>query len=378
MAVKTLRLNLSEASKFSSDITGNSDRVIQKWALEFLLSYSLDEDNLDESFFSNNRGKHNKVENSLVTQEDFIDEARQFIRENANKRGQPNLTCKDFAGWVSNKWQVDIAEETARRWMHKLGFEQKRIGKSVYFDGHERDDIVEARQEYLKTLEESDLRAYGSSTVLQQGEKALIRLYHDESIYYVNACQTFYWNDGTNTSLKQKSLGQAIMVSDFIEEVDGFLKFGNLEARELLEHQKDSYFDNDKFVNQVLKAVDIFNAKYPNAQGLFIFDNAPSHCNLPNDALNVSKMNVGSGGRQPVTRNTYFHGKQQMMTLLNGQPKGMRMVLEERGIRTNGINASRMREELLKFDDFKRTITYSEGEDREYGSFVLVPPKIPL
>ena len=144
------------------------------------------------------------------------------------------------------------------------------------------------------------------------------------------------------------------------------------------QHQKDGYFDNDEFVNQVFKAVDIFNAKYPNAQGLFIFDNAPSHCNLPNDALNVSKMNVGSGGRQPVTRNTYFHGKQQMMTLLNGQPKGMRMVLEERGIRTNGINASRMREELLKFDDFKRTITYSEGEDREYGSFVLVPPKIPL
>ena len=82
-----------------------------------------------------------------MTQEDIIDEARQFVRENANKKGQRYLTCKDFAGWVSNKWQVDIAEGTARIWMHKLGFEQKRIGKSVYFDGHERDDIVEARQE---------------------------------------------------------------------------------------------------------------------------------------------------------------------------------------------------------------------------------------
>ena len=166
--------------------------------------------------------------------------------------------------------------------------------------------------------------------------------------------------------LKQKSLGQAIMVSDFIEEVDGLLKFSNLEASELLEHQKDGYFDNNKFLNQVLKAVNIFNAKYPNAQGLLIFDNATSHCKLLNDALNVSKMNVGSGGRQPAMRNTYFHGKQQM-TLQNGQPKGMRMVLEERGIRTDGINASRMREELLKSDDFKGPSPIVKGKIQSMG-----------
>ena len=57
------------------------------------------------------------------------------------------------------------------------------------------------------------------------------------------------------------------MVSDFIEEVDGLLKFGNLEASELLEHQKDGYFDNNKSLNQVLKAVNIFNAKYQMPKG---------------------------------------------------------------------------------------------------------------
>ena len=32
-----------------------------------------------------------------------------------------------------------------------------------------------------------------------------------------------HWTDGTVQALKQKSLGQAIMVSDFVEEVGGFL-----------------------------------------------------------------------------------------------------------------------------------------------------------
>ena len=53
---------------------------------------------------------------------------------------------------------------------------------------------------------------------LYSGEKPLIQMHHDESTFYANADQTKYWNDGTINILKQKSLGQAIMVSDFIEE----------------------------------------------------------------------------------------------------------------------------------------------------------------
>ena len=77
-------------------------------------------------------------------------------------------------------------------------------------------------------------------------------------------------------------------------------------------------------------------------------------------------MNVGSGGRQPAMRNTYIHEKQPM-TLQNGQPKGMRMVLEERGIRTDGINASWMREELLKTDEFKGPSPIVKGKIQSMG-----------
>ena len=64
----------------------------------------------------------------------------------------------------------------------------------------------------------------------------VIRIYHDESTYYANADQSFHWTDGTKQVLKQKSLGQAIMVSDFVEEVGGMLECDGEKATFLLEH----------------------------------------------------------------------------------------------------------------------------------------------
>ena len=98
----------------------------------------------------------------------------------------------------------------------------------------------------------------------------MIHIHHDESTFFSNADQKCYWADGSTNVLKQKSLGQSIMVSDFIEEsgTDYLSNDGN-EARLLLETQADGYFDNDKLLVQVGKAIDIFESKHPHAQGLF-------------------------------------------------------------------------------------------------------------
>ena len=55
---------------------------------------------------------------------------------------------------------------------------------------------------------------------------------------------------------------------------------------------------------QIHKAVTLFERKYPAAQGLFIFDHAPSHMKCPDDALNTDKMNVKDGNKQPFMRDT--------------------------------------------------------------------------
>ena len=86
------------------------------------------------------------------------------------------------------------------------------------------------------------------------------------------------------------------MVSDFIEERSGdYLHHDNKRARILLETQTDGYFESFKFLDQVDSGLNIFEAKYPNAQGLFLFDNVPK---CPDVALKVENMNVrpGRGG----------------------------------------------------------------------------------
>ena len=50
-----------------------------------------------------------------------------------------------------------------------------------------------------------------------------IRVYHDKSLYYAISLQNIFWSDETMQPIRQKSLGGSIMVSDFMEEHDGFL-----------------------------------------------------------------------------------------------------------------------------------------------------------
>ena len=66
--------------------------------------------------------------------------------------------------------------------------------------------------------------------------------------------------------------------------------------RVLLETSREGYFTNENLLQQVEKTADIFERVQPNATGIFMFDNAPSHCKMANDALNVNKMNVGQRG----------------------------------------------------------------------------------
>lgn len=94
----------------------------------------------------------------------------------------------------------------------------------------------------------------------------------------------------------------------------------------------------------------MFEKKYPMAQGMFIFDNAPSHVKKPEDALNPERMNVRDGGKQPFMQDTEWNGEVQEMVTDDGLQKGMKTVLEERGVDTRGMNASKMRQQLMEFE----------------------------
>jgi len=48
----------------------------------------------------------------------------------------------------------EISEKTADRWLRKLGYQPRVYKKGIYYDGHEREDVIAYRAKYLKVLEE--------------------------------------------------------------------------------------------------------------------------------------------------------------------------------------------------------------------------------
>ena len=95
-----------------------------------------------------------------------------------------------------------------------------------------------------------------------------------------------------------------------------------------------------RFMAQIRRAAEIAEIKYSKEQGwrfCCVFDNSSCHNAMAEDALNVNSMNVKPGGAKKILRDTTYNGKAQRMYYISGGQKvakGMKRVLEERGIST--------------------------------------------
>ncbi len=240
--------------------TGFNDQVVRGWAKEIYADFfgvvtSLENvtDEILDMQLESERGKHPKLV-SLMSDENFQADVRKFVQENSNVKGRPNLTLQDVVTWLHETHHVEVCKSNVSLWLHEMGFSYHQHTKGVYFDGHEREDVVADRKAYLDTLQSlgSHMWTFNSPSP-DPAIHPVIRIYHDETTYYANAYQSFHWTDGSNQVLKQKSLGQAIMVSDFVEEVGGMLECDGEKATLFLEHQSEDYFTNDMLISQVLQ-----------------------------------------------------------------------------------------------------------------------------
>ena len=193
-----------------------------------------------------------------------------YIRSNACKKGEPNLTTVN--GLIKNTTKVYLLRLQVDGSTHLdlVKFIIKRV--SILMD-KERQDVIQHRREFVSTLFELDkitITADNLHPVCPANVRPLIRVVHDESTFYANCDQSYYWGDSQTSVLKQKSLGKSIMVYDFIDECDGYLEFNGNKARVMIEVHKDGYFNNNSLMIQVENAVKIFEAKYPHARGLLI------------------------------------------------------------------------------------------------------------
>ena len=175
-------------------------------------------------------------------------------------------------------------------------------------------------------------------------------IFHDESTSQANDEENWMWGEHGQCVLKPKSCGSGIMVSDFIDEHNGYLRLTDeeyiqavdkvdglqREARAFLEYGKEheGYWTAKKFLAQLEDAVKIADIKYPKDKGYrvcFVFDHSGCHGTFAEDALDASKMNLKPSGKQPRMHDTFWNGKVEKMVFEDDTPKGLRAVLIERG-----------------------------------------------
>ena len=395
-------MKVKDSAQEAGSIVGFNEKTVRKYRNDFFNN---------KGYLSEFRqGKYDR--HCIYRDEDLNQKAREWVRENAFKKGAPNMTAMAFCEYTNNHllpsshlppfFPRSVSLRTAIRWLRHLGFKPKSHKKGVYIDGHEREDVVKHREEFLKTMDQ--LRQSHKPPPQCEDEeprvrieadeekKDLILIYHDESIYNTNEGQLWMWAEDDHPALLPKTKGSGIMVSDFVEEHNGYLaltpeehdaakvKFPTIpkSARVLFEYgaDKEGYWTGDKFMTNVKDACDIAESKYNPAKHsiVFVFDQSSCHKKFDEKALIAKNILVKDGGPRRV-RDTVWAGNPQAMVNSDGSAKGLKTILAERGINTARMKADDMRIVLSNHDDFKHEKTNVEHYVESRGHIALFLPK---
>ena len=81
--------------------------------------------------------------------ENWIKKFTDHVKANARPKGQPNMTLESLAIWVNTELGLSEEEKYSPRtvadWLHRLNFNVTTAKKKLYFDGHEREDVIADR-----------------------------------------------------------------------------------------------------------------------------------------------------------------------------------------------------------------------------------------
>ena len=350
-------------------------RIIRYWS-EYFLSH--------QNLPSHRQGCHLKTP-SFIDEEDIQNACRLWLRSQ-----RPDTICgASFANWVKSDLHlklnmnqpINISDSTAVRWMHRLGMEYDQFKPGVYVDGHERDDVKEYRQQFLKRMQgyEKRMPQYVGDEMetviepeLSGDEKRLILVTHDESCFSSNDGRKTIWMDKDRNVLRPKGDGRSIMVSAFLCECHGLLQLTPELAQKHPDIPKESYvvikpgkngdgyWKNSDLVLQLeQRVIPIFKILHPGDDALFMFDNSQNHHALPPDALNAKVLPLKNNGSNVKAQrdgwliNSEGEVQIQKMTNEHGHPLGLKAILQERGLWDSTLSVQGARKLLSQQPDFQ-------------------------
>ncbi|RIA91491.1 hypothetical protein C1645_692632, partial [Glomus cerebriforme] len=125
-----------------------------------------------------------------------------------------------------------ISTEIMTRWLNVLGYFFQSQKQGIYYDGHERPDILKYRQTFLDKIysyEKYMVKYEGENMerippILEISEKEVILVTHNECIFYSNNGKRDVWAKSGELPLRKKGNRRSIIVSEFLSEECGRLK----------------------------------------------------------------------------------------------------------------------------------------------------------
>ena len=362
---KAIALEVAEGHKKGSKFA----RYLISWEIQWIQHRTIPE---------GRRGAHSKVtsvfndEDVLLFINEFIGEHRESVTSRQLAEGITaflgSKAMGDSVGELlsaatdepldeENEEQLSpngIKHEAARRWLRKLGLSWRSAKKTIYFDGHERADVVLYRQQFVNEFLDLESRFVrwtedGEMVIptLPPGQLPIVPVTHDESTFHSNDGRRYMWLADGKDPIRPKNMGRGIMVSDFLTPGGRLAVTRNGElvrATHFLEYGPDNYWTGEKMVAHTLETMlPLFEEAFPpnQFQGLFLFDNATNHCSMAPDALVATAMNLHPGGKAPVMRDGYWGEPRQTqrmweMGATGKMPRGIKAILEERGLWPQG------------------------------------------
>jgi hypothetical protein len=385
--VKELSFTETNAAALTARVICKNEKTVRRWRTDLVSNGG--------AFSESNQGRYQRT-GVLWANEELNKKATAYVRANAAVKGKPNMTSIEFCKWVNKTLLPNstlepgfprrVSVETSRKWLHEMGFEVLTARKGIFIDGHERLDVIESRKTFLRKMVKIGFLHFTNAPTeeakqalpddldppIQERREKTVVFFHDETTFQSNEDQSSQWGVHGTKVMRPKSKGAGIMISDFIDEHNGFLSLTDEEyerakqanpsakkyARRFLEYgeNREGYWTRDKFIAQMKSAVEMAEVKYPKDDGwrhVWVFDHSSCHAAMADDALDAKKMNVNPGGKQRKMRDTVWGGMVQSMNDHRGVPKGMRQVLKERHVDVSGMTADQMRATLAAMDDFK-------------------------
>lgn len=372
-------------------------RSIRDWTDHYLLHSELPD---------LRQGKFQKTK-SLIEDEDVRSACMSFLRsvpaEQRNAIAFERWINSELKGKVGIDYDLSVSRRTAINWLVKLDFRYQEYRQgSAYVDGHERPDVVAHRNRFVDEMAawQNRMEKFVGDEMetciqpeLSSGERKVILVTQDECIFQAHDGNRKIWQEQSKKEIRPKGPGASIMVSGFLCQCHGLLRLPNAIAELNPDAPRDStvimypganrdgYFTNEQLAQQTKTMLKIFDILHPDCTALVAYDNSANHHAMANDASVASRLNLKDGGKSiSLQRDGWFQNRDgsrivQSMLSDTGKQKGLRTILEERGLFVPGMKLAEARILLSSQPDFVGQKPLLVENVEEAGHSIIFYPK---